>query len=145
MEHLRSHFETTASAFCGVKTEQSVIKSYRNLSHHTDLCELVTALLIRGNQMGEISNLDWLIGWVKHSTWADFWYLILCIGFHELGLLQNIVTSVSILVSCLCMLYHNFIAYFPVISHRQILISGIYVHNCSYTDTACPMLAVSSF
>jgi hypothetical protein len=33
----------------------------KNLSHHADLCELVTSLLIRGIQMGEMSKLGWLI------------------------------------------------------------------------------------
>jgi hypothetical protein len=37
------------------------------MSDHTNLpCELLTSLLIRGIQMGEISKLAWLIGLVKH-------------------------------------------------------------------------------
>jgi hypothetical protein len=44
----------------------------KNLSHYTDLlCELVTSLLIRGIQMGEMSELGWMIGLVKHAIWAD--------------------------------------------------------------------------
>jgi hypothetical protein len=43
-----------------------------NLSHHSDLlCGLVTSLLIRGIQMGEMSKLGWLTGLVKHAIWAD--------------------------------------------------------------------------
>jgi hypothetical protein len=39
----------------------------KHLSHHTgNLCELLTSLLIRGIQMGEISELGLLIGLVKH-------------------------------------------------------------------------------
>jgi hypothetical protein len=53
----------------------------KNRSRHTDLlCELETPLLIRGIQIGEISELGWLIGLVKHATWADclyFLYLLL--------------------------------------------------------------------
>jgi hypothetical protein len=53
----------------------------KNLSHPTDLfCELVTSLLIRGIQMGEISKVGWLIGLVKHAMWAYslyFLYLLL--------------------------------------------------------------------
>jgi ABC-type Fe3+-siderophore transport system permease subunit len=50
----------------------------KNLSHHADLlCEMVTSLLIRGIQMGEMSKLGWLIGLVKHATWTDFLYLLL--------------------------------------------------------------------
>jgi hypothetical protein len=34
----------------------------KNLSHHAYLpCELLTSLLIRGIQMGEMSKLGWLI------------------------------------------------------------------------------------
>jgi hypothetical protein len=39
---------------------------------------------------------------------------------------RNII-QYSILVSGLCMLYHNFIAHFHVISLRQSLVSGIYI------------------
>jgi hypothetical protein len=49
----------------------------KNLSRHTDLlCELVTPLLIRGIQIGEMSNFIWLIILVKHAIWADFLYFI---------------------------------------------------------------------
>jgi hypothetical protein len=41
-------------------------------------------------------------------------HLIVYIGFHGLGLLHNIFSALSILISGLCMLYHSFIAYFPV-------------------------------
>jgi hypothetical protein len=47
-------------------------KLVKSLSHYTDfLCELVTSLLIRGIQMGEMSKLGWLIGFLKHTIWAD--------------------------------------------------------------------------
>jgi hypothetical protein len=52
----------------------------KNLLHHTDLCQLVTLLLIRGIRMGEMSKLGWLIGLVKHTVWANsfhFLYLLL--------------------------------------------------------------------
>jgi hypothetical protein len=53
----------------------------KNLSLHTDLlCELETSLLMRGIQIGEMSKLGWMIGLVKHATWADslyFLYLLL--------------------------------------------------------------------
>jgi hypothetical protein len=40
----------------------------KNLSDHADLsCELLTSLLIRGIQMGEMSELCWLIGLVKYA------------------------------------------------------------------------------
>jgi hypothetical protein len=42
----------------------------KNLSH-TDLCELVISLLIRGIERGEMSKLGWLIELVKHAIWAD--------------------------------------------------------------------------
>jgi hypothetical protein len=49
----------------------------KNLSCHTYLlCELVTSLLIRGIQMGEMSKLGWPIGLVKHAIWADFLYFL---------------------------------------------------------------------
>jgi hypothetical protein len=53
----------------------------KNLSRHTDLLyELETSLLIRGIQVGEMSKLGWLIGFIKHAIWADslyFLYLLL--------------------------------------------------------------------
>jgi hypothetical protein len=48
----------------------------KNLSYHTDFCELVTSLLIRGIQMGEMSKLGWMIGLVKHATWVDSLYFL---------------------------------------------------------------------
>jgi hypothetical protein len=49
----------------------------KNLSDHTNLpCELLTSLLIRGIQMGEMSKLGWLIGLVKHVIWADSLYFL---------------------------------------------------------------------
>jgi hypothetical protein len=43
------------------------------------------------------------------------------------GFLHKIFISLSILISCLYMFYHIFIAYFPVISLRQSLVSSSYV------------------
>jgi hypothetical protein len=41
------------------------------MSDHTDLlCELLTSSLIRGIQMGEMSEPGWLIGLVKHAICA---------------------------------------------------------------------------
>jgi hypothetical protein len=49
----------------------------KNLSRHTDLlCELVTSLLRRVFQIGEMSKLDWPIGLVKHAIWADSLYFL---------------------------------------------------------------------
>jgi hypothetical protein len=52
----------------------------KNLSDHADLlCELLTSMLMWGIQMGDISELGWLIGLVKHAIWAnslDFLYLL---------------------------------------------------------------------
>jgi hypothetical protein len=40
----------------------------KNLSHQTDIFyELVNSLLMRVIQMGEISKLGWLTGFVKHA------------------------------------------------------------------------------
>jgi hypothetical protein len=50
-----------------------------NVSHHTDLSELVTSL-IRRIQMGETSKLGWIFGLGKDARWADssyFLYLLL--------------------------------------------------------------------
>jgi hypothetical protein len=49
----------------------------KKLSRYTDLhLELVTSLLIRGIQMGEISKLVWLTGLVEHAIWADSLYFL---------------------------------------------------------------------
>jgi hypothetical protein len=61
MDNLWNHFVPNPSAICGVKPELSALKALykpkKNLSHHPDLCELVTSLLIRAMQMGEMSKL----------------------------------------------------------------------------------------
>jgi hypothetical protein len=64
--------------------EHSGLNPYRNPWRicHTILIfsELVTSLLIRGIQMGEMSKLGWLIRLIKHAMWADslyFPYLLL--------------------------------------------------------------------
>jgi hypothetical protein len=52
----------------------------KNLSFHSDPFELVTSLLIRRIQLGEMSKLVWLIGFVKHAICTDsiyFLYLLL--------------------------------------------------------------------
>jgi hypothetical protein len=63
----------------------------KNLPHNADiLCELVTSLLIRGIQVGEMSKLGWLIGLIKHAIWADslyFLYLLL------LSISENLASS----------------------------------------------------
>jgi hypothetical protein len=65
----------------------------KNLSRHTDLlCQLETSLLMRGNQIGEMSELSWLIGLVKHAIWADslyFLYLLLLSISRILALTQR--------------------------------------------------------
>jgi hypothetical protein len=51
----------------------------KNLSRHTDhLCELVTSLLMREIQVGEMSELGWLIGLVKRAIWVDTLYFHAC-------------------------------------------------------------------
>jgi hypothetical protein len=50
----------------------------KNLSRHTDLCELVTSLLVRGIQMGEMSKLGSLIGLVKLVIWVYSLWLSDC-------------------------------------------------------------------
>jgi hypothetical protein len=67
MENLSNHFEPTTSTICEVKTKHSGLKPYSSLLYHTDLCELVTLLLTRGIQMGDMSKLGWLIRLVKHA------------------------------------------------------------------------------
>jgi hypothetical protein len=41
-------------------------------------CELVTSWLIRGIQMGEMSEMGWLIGLAKHAIWADSFSYTCC-------------------------------------------------------------------
>jgi hypothetical protein len=42
----------------------------KNTSYHNDrICQLVTPLLIRGNHMGEMPKIDWLIGWLSMPYW----------------------------------------------------------------------------
>jgi hypothetical protein len=74
----------TSGAICEVKTEYSGLKPYRrhmNLSDRADIsCEMLTSLLIRQFQMGEMSELGRLVELVKHAIWADslyFLYLLL--------------------------------------------------------------------
>jgi hypothetical protein len=59
----------------------------KNLSRHTDiLCALETSLLMRGIHIGEMSKLDWLIGLIKHTIWADslyFLHLLLLLNFQN--------------------------------------------------------------
>jgi hypothetical protein len=43
----------------------------KNLSHHTDqLCELVTSLLMGGIQLGDMSKLGWLLGFLVFPKFA---------------------------------------------------------------------------
>jgi hypothetical protein len=50
-----------------------------NLSHNiVHLCELVTSLLIRRIQMGEMSTLGWLMGLFKHAIWVHCISFIYC-------------------------------------------------------------------
>jgi hypothetical protein len=87
----------------------------KNLSNHVDLpCELLTLLLIRGIQMGEMSKLGWLIGLVKHAIWADSFYFL------------YLLLSVSkILASGLCMLlsiFYCIFLYLPPIDKARSLV-----------------------
>jgi hypothetical protein len=72
-----------ACVICGVNIEHAKlkgIKPMKNLSRHTELFELVTSSLKKGMQMGKMSKLSWLIGFVKHAIWAYslyFLYLLL--------------------------------------------------------------------
>jgi hypothetical protein len=57
------------------KVMQIPMKNLSHLSQHADLpCELLTSMLIRGIQMGEMSRLGLLIGLVKHAIQADSLY-----------------------------------------------------------------------
>jgi hypothetical protein len=49
----------------------------KHLLRHTDfLCELVTSLMIRGIQMGEMPKLGWLIELVERAVWANSLYFL---------------------------------------------------------------------
>jgi hypothetical protein len=48
----------------------------KNLSRHTDLCEMVTLLMIREIHMGEMYKLGSLIGLVKRATWDNSLYIL---------------------------------------------------------------------
>jgi hypothetical protein len=48
----------------------------KNLSYHTDPCELVTSLLIREILMGEMFKLIWLMRLVNHAMWANSFYFL---------------------------------------------------------------------
>jgi hypothetical protein len=43
---------------------------------NTDLCVLETSLLMRGIQIGEMFELGWLIGLIKHSVWVHSLYFL---------------------------------------------------------------------
>jgi hypothetical protein len=49
----------------------------KNMSHHNELCEPVTSLLITGIQMREMSKLGWLIELVNRAMWMN-----LCISYN---------------------------------------------------------------
>jgi hypothetical protein len=60
-----------------------------------------------------------------------------------LGSWHNISTSLSILVSGLCTLYRNFCCIFSC--YLRSTKPGIrYLYSCSYTDTVCSVIEVSS-
>jgi hypothetical protein len=40
------------------------------------LLDSVTSSLMRGIQMGEISKLGWLMGFVEHAIWTDSLYFL---------------------------------------------------------------------
>jgi hypothetical protein len=44
----------------------------KNLTERTDFYELLTSLLIRGINMGVMSKLGWLIGFIKHALRAGY-------------------------------------------------------------------------
>jgi hypothetical protein len=70
-------------------------------------------------------------------------HLILYTDFLGRGFLHTTYTSLSILISGLCMLHHNFYCIFSCISLWQSLVS--YLHGCSCTGMGCPVTEVSSF
>jgi hypothetical protein len=47
------------------------METHEESLRHKDLCELETSLLMKGIQIGEMSELGWLIGLVEHAIWAD--------------------------------------------------------------------------
>jgi hypothetical protein len=74
-----TNYVPTAGAICGVETDSKALniwKPTKDLSPHTDLFELITSLLIRGIQMGEVTRVGWLIVLVKQDIWADSLYLM---------------------------------------------------------------------
>jgi hypothetical protein len=75
-----NHNVSTGRAICAVKTEHWGLKPYKKhmkkISDPTDhLCELVSSLFIR-IQMGDMSRLGRVIGFVKHSL-----YFYICCSF----------------------------------------------------------------
>jgi hypothetical protein len=71
-------------------------------------------------------------------------HLILCTGFHDLGLLHKMFTSLSVLLSGLCMLYHKF--YYIFSCYISLMKPGLrYLYSCSYINMYCPVIEVSSF
>jgi hypothetical protein len=59
---LATKYMATVGAVWGMNTENARfrrIQPAKNLSCHSDLSELVTSSLIKGVQIGEMSNMGW--------------------------------------------------------------------------------------
>jgi hypothetical protein len=96
-----------------------------------------------------INNSQWNLGynfWAEDHVWGNYasYALVFMVLVCWLGLLHKIVTSLSILVSGLCMLYHNFYCIFScyLYSKKPCL---RYLYGCSYNDVGCTVIEVSSF
>jgi hypothetical protein len=61
-----------------------------------------------------------------------------------LDLLHTILKSASILVSFMCMLYHNFYCTFVLLSPFEKKTFLVYLY-CCYNDIGCQVTAISSF
>jgi hypothetical protein len=72
---------------------------------------------------------------------SEITHLIRCIDIYGLGLLQKKFTSVSVLVSGPCLLYHNFYCIFSC--YLALAKPGLgYLNSCNYTDMGCPVIVV---
>jgi hypothetical protein len=62
----------------------------KNLSDHTDFHgELLTSLLMKGIQMGEICKLGWLVELVKHAIWAETLCFLCCLEYRAMDKVQK--------------------------------------------------------
>jgi membrane protein CcdC involved in cytochrome C biogenesis len=73
------NYVPTVRRICGVKREHPRLehtKLMKNLLRQSNFFDLVTLLLIRGIQMGEMAKLGWLMGFANHAIWAISMYFL---------------------------------------------------------------------